>query len=272
MSDRFRGVTALVTGAGSGIGEATSRALVDRGAMVWLVDLHEDRIAALQKELGEDKTRTATVDVSDRQAMTALAERVHAETGPLSILVNNAGYALVGSALDCTVDQWERQLGVNLMGVVYGVQLFGPSMAEAGGPASIVNIASAAGFTGLPMMSAYSVSKCAVRAYSQSMAAEWDDQTLHVACVCPGFLPTRIGEDGEYAGNLDEKHQRKRLNKLLDHQDRGPNDVAKAIIRGIERRELMIHLYPESWQLDIARRILPERWLRAFKRRAVRSR
>lgn len=269
MSDRFAGQWALVTGAGSGIGEATSAALVARGAKVWLVDRDAERIAAVQQRLGAERTRTATVDVSDREAMRALAERVHAETGPLSILVNNAGYAVVGSAFETTLEQWEQQLSVNLMGVIYGAQLFGPQMAEAPGPASIVNTASAAGLTGLPMMSAYSVSKCAVVAYSQSLGAEHDVDRLHVMAVCPGFLPTRIGEDADYAGRFTEGRRNKRVKRMINREGRRPEEVADAILGGIERRSPLVHVYSESWQLELVSRLLPRRVLHRFKRKSA---
>ena len=150
MTDRFQNKWALITGAGSGIGEATTLALAKRGCHVWMVDKDGDRLAALQHALRATgvNTRTSVVDVSDRDAMTALRDEVHADVGPLSILLNNAGYAVIGSAFETTLDQWDKQLGVNLMGVIYGAQLFGPEMAAAAGPASIINIASAAGFTG----------------------------------------------------------------------------------------------------------------------------
>lgn len=271
MTDRFQNKWALITGAGSGIGEATTLALAKRGCHVWMVDKDGDRLAALQHALRATgvNTRTSVVDVSDRDAMTALRDEVHADVGPLSILLNNAGYAVIGSAFETTLDQWDKQLGVNLMGVIYGAQLFGPEMAAAAGPASIINIASAAGFTGMPLMSAYSVSKCAVVAYSQSVQAEWEDDTLHVAAICPGFLPTRIGEDGDYAGKFQGEKRQNRVKRIIAKDGRGPDDVAAAIIGAIEKRSLLVHVYGESWQLDIASRLLPSRLLRRLKQRGA---
>lgn len=271
MTDRFQDKWALITGAGSGIGEATTLALAKRGCHVWMVDIDGDRLAALQHALRATgvNTRTSVVDVSDRAAMTALRDEVQADVGPLSILLNNAGYAVIGSAFETSLDQWDKQLGVNLMGVIYGSQLFGPAMATAEGPASIVNIASAAGFTGMPLMAAYSVSKCAVVAYSQSVQAEWEDDILHVAAICPGFLPTRIGEDGDYAGRFRGEKRKNRVKRIIAKDGRGPDDVAAAIITAIEKRSLLVHVYGESWQLDIASRLLPSRLMRRLKQRGA---
>ena len=271
MSNRFSGRWALVTGAASGIGEATCVALAERGANVWLVDLHEERLQALVERLASTgvQLRSSVVDVADREAMIALAEAVHAEVGALSVLVNNAGYAVIGRAFDTTLDQWERQLAVNLMGVITGAQLFGPKMAAADGPASIVNIASAAGFTGMPMMSAYSVSKAAVITYSQALQAEWDSGVLHVAAVCPGFLQTRIGEDGDFTGEFSEGRKKKRVQRMIAKKGRAPEEVAAAILRGIERKTPIVHIYGESWQLDILSRLLPSRLLDRMKKRTA---
>lgn len=264
MSFDWKDRRTLVTGAGSGIGAATARAFAERGAVVYCVDRDAGAAAAIAAEVGG---RAHTVDVTDRPAMQALADAVHAD-GPLDVLVNNAGIAVAGLFRDMTLEAWDLQLGVNLMGVITGCLLFAPAMDDAPGRRHIVNIASAAGFGGLPMMSAYSVSKTGVVALSEAMSAEFDPSSLGISAICPGFLPTNIARNGTYVGRMEGGRGEAMVQKLLERPGRRPEDVASAVVKAVEKNRPLVRLYSEAWTLDLARRLLTPKAFIRMKRRA----
>src|SRR5438309_6612482 len=126
----LRGSLALVTGAGSGIGRATALALADAGGRVLCVDIDAESGEKTAAECAERAGGAATydVDVADRAAVLALADRVHDEHGPLDVLVNNAGVGISARFLDTTLEDWDWIISVNLLGIVHACHAFGPGM------------------------------------------------------------------------------------------------------------------------------------------------
>ncbi|CAN7188972.1 SDR family NAD(P)-dependent oxidoreductase [Phenylobacterium sp. LjRoot164] len=185
------GNVAVVTGAANGIGAAAARRLAGEGMRLCLVDADGARLAAVQAELGEPAI-ALVVDVSDRAAVEALAKTVAERLGPVSVLMNNAGVGGGGDALS-NPDGWQRVLGVNLMGVLHGVQAFAPAMAQSGAPGLVVNTGSKQGVTMPPGDTAYNVSKAGVKALTEGLA-----HTLRNTAGCqvsahllvPGFTYT----------------------------------------------------------------------------------
>lgn len=185
------GNVAVVTGAANGIGAAAARRLAGQGMRLCLVDADGARLAAVQAELGEAAI-ALTVDVSDRAAVEALATTVAERLGPVSVLMNNAGVGGGGDALS-NPEGWKRVLGVNLMGVLHGVQAFVPAMAASGAPGLVINTGSKQGVTMPPGDTAYNVSKAGVKALTEGLA-----HTLRNTAGCqvsahllvPGFTYT----------------------------------------------------------------------------------
>ena len=185
------GNVAVVTGAANGIGAAAARRLAGQGMRLCLVDADGARLAAVQAELGEAAI-ALTVDVSDRAAVEALATTVAERLGPVSVLMNNAGVGGGGDALS-NPEGWQRVLGVNLMGVLHGVQAFVPAMAASGAPGLVINTGSKQGVTMPPGDTAYNVSKAGVKALTEGLA-----HTLRNTAGCqvsahllvPGFTYT----------------------------------------------------------------------------------
>jgi NAD(P)-dependent dehydrogenase (short-subunit alcohol dehydrogenase family) len=190
------GNLAVVTGAASGIGLAVADRLIDRGMRVCLVD-RADAVKARASALGDAATGFV-VDVSDRAAVDALAAEIHTRFGTVSFLMNNAAIsggadALSGPAI------WDQVIGVNLMGVLHGVQAFVPAMIESDRPGMIVNTGSKQGITQPPGNTAYNVSKSGVKALSEGLAhtlleATEDRMTAHL--LIPGFTFTGMTGDG----------------------------------------------------------------------------
>ena len=185
------GNVAVVTGAANGIGAAAARRLAGQGMRLCLVDADGARLAAVEAELGEAAI-ALTVDVSDRAAVEALATTVAERLGPVSVLMNNAGVGGGGDALS-NPEGWQRVLGVNLMGVLHGVQAFVPAMAASGAPGLVINTGSKQGVTMPPGDTAYNVSKAGVKALTEGLA-----HTLRNTAGCqvsahllvPGFTYT----------------------------------------------------------------------------------
>jgi NAD(P)-dependent dehydrogenase (short-subunit alcohol dehydrogenase family) len=195
MTDSLDEKVAIVTGGGSGIGEAISLELARRGARVVLADIDEDaakRVAAAIAASGGRAT-ASRVDVSQEQEITRLVEDTAAAYGRLDYQFNNAGIGIGGDARDLTLGQWHRVLDVDLYGVLYGTLAAYPIMAGQGF-GHIVNVASAAGLLPGPLNAPYCTAKHAVVGLSLSLRLEGADLGVRVSVVCPGYVRTKIFE------------------------------------------------------------------------------
>jgi NAD(P)-dependent dehydrogenase (short-subunit alcohol dehydrogenase family) len=195
------GNLAVVTGGASGIGLAAAKAFAALGLRVVIVDQPGAALEAAAAALGAQAT-AFPVDVSDRIAVEALAVTLAESHGPVSVLMNNAG---VGAGGDVLADPaaWDRVLGVNLLGVIHGVQAFVPAMIANGAPAIVINTGSKQGITQPPGNTAYNVSKAGVKALTEGLAHTLRQQTGDVMTahlLIPGYTFT-----GMTAANTPEK-------------------------------------------------------------------
>ena len=190
---------ALVTGAGAGIGRAIALRLAADGCDIGAVDLDAtaaEETAALVRRLGRGACATAG-DVARRDSVQAAVARVAAALGPVDVLVNNAGILRTAKFLDVTDEDWRRTMAVNLDGVFHCCQAVLPAMlARRAG--CIVNMSSWTGKKGVPNHSAYSATKAAVIALTQSVAGEMAEHGIRVNAVCPGtIVDTRMRDEAE---------------------------------------------------------------------------
>ena len=253
---RFSQQLALVTGAGSGIGRATSLRFAELGANLIISDINKTALAETA-ELARAKgvqVDTEQADVSDWDDMQRFAKKVHRNHGALDILVNNAGVATSGEFLTTPVEDWHWVLGINLMGVVHGCKLFGARMADAR-RGHIVNIASAAGYYAAPAMSAYSASKHAVMGLSESLRIELAEFGIGVSAICPGVINTNIVRDMRTHGSTEKSHDK--LTALYQRRNYGPEHVAEAVVSAIEHNRAVVPVSPEAWALYAAKRFVP---------------
>ena len=183
------GNVAVITGGASGIGLAAARRFLGSGMKVAIADADA---AALAKAAAELDVLAVETDVSDRASVEALAARVAAALGPVSVLMNNAGVGGGGDALS-NPEGWERVLGVNLLGVLHGTQAFGPAMAASGQPGLIINTGSKQGVTCPPGDTAYNVSKAGVKALTEGLAhtlRNTEGCRVSAHLLVPGFTYT----------------------------------------------------------------------------------
>lgn len=269
------GKLALVTGAGAGIGRATAVELA-RGGARKIVLADRDRVAAAETA---DAVRAACaeaavyqVDVSDEDAMNELAAQVRNEHGVVDILVNNAGIGMAGRFLETSSANWEDIMGVNVGGVISGSRAFGAQMVERGEGGTIINVASAAAFLPSKSMVAYSTTKAAVLALSESLRADFADEGISVTAVCPGFVNTNIAKSTIYAGMDAQQQERARGKADAAYRRRNftPEATAKAIVKAIKTGPAVLPIAAESRIGYAMRRISPGA-VRLFARLDIRQ-
>lgn len=192
----LKGKTALITGAGRGIGRATAIAFAKEGINLGLIGKTSANLEKIVKELEEYKIEVtmATADVSDNDSVIAAVDHIKSELGQIDIVINNAGIAKFGSFLDHSPEEFKNIIDVNLMGVYYITRAVLPDMIkrEAG---DIINISSTAGQKGGPLTSAYSASKFGVLGLTESLMYEVRKHNIRVSALTPSTVATDLAFD-----------------------------------------------------------------------------
>ena len=264
--NRLQPKLVVVTGAGSGIGRAIALRFAKLGAHVVVSDIDlrtADETVALIEANG-DRASSVLLDVTDPDAWERVAADVRLNFGVADVLVNNAGLVVAGAFLDTTPQSWDRQLGPNLMGVVYGSLIFGRQMAERG-RGHIVNIASAASYTPVPGTSAYNVSKAGVRMLTDCLRVELGPKGVSATSICPGLINTNLGNHAETVGidaNLfsDGVGIVERVREFVDTlpiSPLSPDLVARAAVRGVRFDLDVVPVRTEAWLTYAMYRIAP---------------
>jgi 2-hydroxycyclohexanecarboxyl-CoA dehydrogenase len=212
---------AIVTGGGQGIGQAIAQKLAAEGAIVVVTDVDEANAAKTADALpGAVAIRT---DVTDRQGVQAMVERVAGQFGGIDVLVNNAGWDKASSFVDSDPGDWDRVIAVNLYGVLHTCKAVLPIMAGQGRGA-VVNLGSDAGRVGSSGEAVYSAAKGGIIAFTKSLAREMARDQVRVNCVCPG--PTDTALFASFAG----PKLREALTKAIPFRRLGqPADVANVV-------------------------------------------
>jgi NAD(P)-dependent dehydrogenase (short-subunit alcohol dehydrogenase family) len=263
--------TALVTGASSGIGEATALQLAELGYIVYAAARRVDRMS----ELADRGIRTRPVDVTDDASMVALVETIIADTGRIDVLVNNAGYGMYGALEDVPIDEARRQFEVNVFGLARLIQLVLPQM-RAQGDGYIVNISSMGGKIWEPLGSWYHASKFAVEGLSDSLRVEVAEFGIKVVIIEPGTIRSEwsaIAADKLEAASAHTPYARqaKLVGAGLRSVERlpiagGPEVVAQVIAKAVQSPRPRTR-YPAGGgarAILLAERILPDRGFDRF--------
>jgi NADP-dependent 3-hydroxy acid dehydrogenase YdfG len=228
MSDRV----AVITGASSGIGAATAKALSREGYAVALGARRADRISDLANEIAGDggKALAIPTDISDEQSARGLVETAKNELGSVDVLVNNAGVMLLGPILGAEIEHWQRMVDVNLLGLLYCTHAALPIMQEQG-RGHIVNLSSVAGRVARLGSGVYNATKWGVGAFSESLRQEALNYGVRVTIIEPGFVETELQGHNEIPLVVETMEKTKeQIGKVLE-----ADDIARAIVYAVQQ-------------------------------------
>jgi NAD(P)-dependent dehydrogenase (short-subunit alcohol dehydrogenase family) len=257
----FQGKTAVVTGAGSGIGRALALALAEAGCKVIITDIMQDRIDATLEELEGKGAECGgyCVNHTKLEEVQAFADAFFSEWDHVDILCSNAGVGQGGWYEETPLADWEWVLGINLWGAIYMMHAFTPRMIERG-QGSILLTASDAGLVAMPGMSAYNASKYAVVGMGETLRIELSVHNIKVSLLCPGDIDTNIIRDGRVL--LSDKTGRSakpEIEKYYETKGVSPSVVAEAALRGLERdRAIILVPWKHHGPLILLRRVSPQ--------------
>ncbi len=254
MTPALANTAALVTGASSGIGAATAKALAAEGAAVALLARRADRLAELQTNI-ESAGGTALVvpaDITDAEQVAAVVQRAVAELGRLDVLVNNAGLMRSGPAAEAPLQDWDDMVAVNVRGVLYATRAALPHLIDAAadsprGVADLVTISSTGGWVARPNTAVYSLTKFGVNAFSEGLRQELIGKRVRVGVVGPGTVDTEIFDHLPPASRAAVERQTAEMVKLR------PEDIADAVIYMVTRdrrvavNHMLVRAAEQTW-------------------------
>mgnify|MGYP003477950249 FL=1 len=252
----------LITGAGSGLGQALALRFAKHGMQVACVDIQKERAEATLASLAGDGHAVFSADVSDDTSMQALADSVQAEWEAPDILINNAGIASGGDVLETPMTEWRHLYEVNLLSVVRGTRLFLPAMLKRGS-GQVVSTASFAGLAGAPGLMTYGVSKAAVVAFSEQLRAECHGSGISVSVICPAFFKTNLMQST--VGTEKIKHLGQ---KMMDRSPDSLDQVADRIFADILKKKFLIIPTKNEPMLWRIKRFFPNWYFKELIKRA----
>lgn len=264
----FTDKLAVVTGASSGIGQAIATELGSYGASVVLVGTNLQRLNET-RQLCDEIGATAYVhkaNVADVEQMQYLASTVINEIAVPDILVNNAGVVMSGLIHEVEPEDWDRLIGINVMGVVYGCRYFLPAMLEKNKDCHIVNMASAAGLVGQPGMTTYCATKHAVVGMSSAMRYELAGRGIGVTTICPGYVQTPILDNLKLVGKLNTPRVRDKVAGDMKRSRLTPEMVAKRTLKAIRKNEAFVTIGRDARAAYLGHRFTPGLIDRMFSR------
>lgn len=264
----YSGKTAVVTGAGSGIGRALALALADAGCKVVVTDIVQERIDAV---VDEPKGKGAEcggyrVDHTKLEEVQAFADAFFSEWGHVDVLCSNAGVGQGGWYEETPLEDWEWVLGINLWGAIYTLHCFTPRMIERE-QGSILLTASDAGLVAMPGMTAYNASKFAVVGMGETLRIELSVHDIKVSLLCPGDIDTNIIRDGRVSlSDGSGRSAKPEIERYYETRGVPPSVVAEAALRGLERdRAIIVVPWRHHGPLILLRRISPRLYHAALR-------
>jgi NAD(P)-dependent dehydrogenase (short-subunit alcohol dehydrogenase family) len=253
------GSVAVITGAGSGIGRALAQDLAKRGAQLALADLNISGLEETRKLLGNAVARTYTVDVSKAAAVEDFARQVERDFGRASLLINNAGVALMGRFDEVSLEDMRWLIEINFWGVVYGCKFFLPLLVREP-DAHIVNLSSVFGLIGPPGQTAYAASKFAVRGFSESLREELRaTSSIKVTSVHPAGIATPIAHSARAGHGItaEARHEAEEYFKKV--ATISPEEAAQVIVKGILGNKNRVLIGRDAYGIDRIARLFPSR-------------
>jgi NAD(P)-dependent dehydrogenase (short-subunit alcohol dehydrogenase family) len=258
----------LLTGAAGGIGRATALDAAARGAELYLTDVAAEgleRTVADVRAAGGNVAFARPAEITDHEAVTALAADIHREHGSLDVVMNIAGVSTWGSIERLRHSDWRKMIEVNLMGPIGVLECFVPAMIEAGRGGHVVNVSSAAGLFGLPWHGAYSASKFGLRGVSEVLRFDLRRHGIGVSLVCPGAVRTPLVETVEIVGLDREAPAVRKLVERFEKHAVSPERVAERILAAIERNRYLVFTSRDIQLGYWAQRLCPPLYVGAMR-------
>jgi NAD(P)-dependent dehydrogenase (short-subunit alcohol dehydrogenase family) len=245
----LEGKVAFVTGGASGIGLAMAQCFAREGTKVVLADIEVGALEKAEEGLRSSGAEVIGVacDVSDHASVVAASERAHEAFGRVHVLCNNAGVAPAGEIDATTPADWQWGLGVNLMGVVHGIQVLVPKIKAHGEGGHVVNTASIAGLVALPTLGIYTASKYAVVGISETLRGELAPHGIGVSVLCPSFVNTRLHESHRNrpaALSTGSEEANEFMTQMLSTAT-DPQVIGERVVRGVKRGDFYILPHPD---------------------------
>jgi len=254
----IKGGTAVITGAASGIGKGLAHQAATLGMRLVLADINAQQLATMAAEL-DVPVLTVVTDVSDPAAVDALADAAWERFGRVDMLFNNAGVMSTGFCWEISPQRWERDIGVNIHGVLNGIRSFVPRLLKAGNRAHIINTASVGGFLPSPLMSPYSVSKFAVVALTESLQGELQmlKSSIGVSLLAPGPVQTGIFDDPFENADVSIEVQQfvDMLRDMLTKNGLPADELAQRVFAGIKAGQYWLLTQPEAIDQQLRQRV-----------------
>jgi NAD(P)-dependent dehydrogenase (short-subunit alcohol dehydrogenase family) len=254
----FRGKTAFITGGASGIGLGLAQTFAAAGMNIVLADIEEPILAAAVDNLKEQQARVVGVacDVAEPQSYARAAERAFASFGKIHLLCNNAGVARTGPIWEIAETDWEWTIGVNLMGMIHGLQIFVPHMKAHGEPSHIVSTSSMAGMRSSVAGGPYTATKYAMVGLSEQLAKELAGGNIGVSVFCPNNIRSNMPNNGRnrparFGGAIDAKTDPRAAEHVSTMMDRNrggmdPREAGLRVKHGIENDQLFIFSHADE--------------------------
>jgi NAD(P)-dependent dehydrogenase (short-subunit alcohol dehydrogenase family) len=254
LMQELEGKVAFITGGASGIGLGQAKVLAEEARMrVAIADVQQNRLDEATSYFRSKHVpiHALLLDITDRAAYARAADEVEQALGPVQVLFNTAGVSARGPVEMATYDDWDWHLGVNLNGVINGVQTFLPRMIKYGHGGHIVNTASISSFFAIPTAALYTTTKFALRGLSESLRIELSKFDIGVSCLCPGSVNTNILDASvtrpaifAHTGFVNDPEAHARVKALLQ-AGFDPVDLARVTLEAIKRNDFWIFPYPE---------------------------
>jgi NAD(P)-dependent dehydrogenase (short-subunit alcohol dehydrogenase family) len=263
--DKVEGKVAFITGGASGIGLGIAKVFVDAGMKVVIADIRQDHLDQAMDYFAKRQhardVHAIQLDVTDRAAMARAADETERVFGKVHVVVNNAGVGLEGPLSKATYDDWDFGVGVNLGGVINGIQTFLPRIRKHGEGGHVVNTASLAGFVQMPaFMCIYAATKAAVIALSEAIQDELAAQNIGVSVLCPGPIKSNIHETAKNRperfrknsgfGDSEARLGKRKVSPLWME----PETVGQMVLNAIRNNKLYIITHGE-WRDAVKGRI-----------------
>ncbi len=246
----------VITGAGSGIGQALSRAMAAEGCRLALADRDPSGLKQTLSMVKGTTAKTWTLDVTRPDAVARFARDVRKKLGPADVVVNNAGINNFTRVVDSRLENMKRVMDVNFWGVIHMTQAFLPQLL-ARPEASLVNISSTLGLKGFFGQAIYSASKFAVRGFTEALQIELRDSALTITLVYPGGVKTKIHDSAINEYPLAKDELRQAVEEMNAKSRCTPDQAAQAILRGIQRKKTRVLIGIDALAIDWLVRLLP---------------